>query len=86
MSYHAITIHVINGMSAMQSIVASMLGSTQALHPNSVVTESDVILLGVLPYNKIASEHYTVDQWGYSIKPEALTVYARELLNVPVDL
>ena len=85
-SYHAITVHVVNGMSAMQSIVASMLGSTQALHPNSVVTESDVILLGALPYNKMAREYYTIDQRGYSIKPEALTVYARELLNVPVDL
>lgn len=70
----------------MQSIVASMLGSTQALYPNSVVTSNDVILLGVLPYNKMAREYYTIDQWGYSIKPEALTVYARELLNVPVDL
>ena len=36
--------------------------------------------------NKMAREYYTIDQWGYSIKPEALTVYARELLNVPVDL
>lgn len=85
-SYHAITVHVINGQSVMQSIVASMLGSAQSLHPNSVVTESDVVLLGVLPYNKMAREYYTIDRWGYSIKPEALTVYARELLNVPVDL
>ena len=85
-SYHAITVHVINGQSVMQSIMASMLGSTQALHPNSVVTSDDVILLGALPYNKMAREYYTINQWGYSIKPEALTVYARELLNVPVDL
>lgn len=85
-SYHAITVHVINGQSVMQSIMASMLGSAQALHPNSVVTSDDVILLGVLPYSKIVREYYSIDQWGYSIKPEALTVYARELLNVPVDL
>ncbi len=85
-SYHAITVHVINGQSVMQSIMASMLGSAQSLHPNSAVTQSDIVLLGVLPYNKMAREYYTIDQWGYSIKPEALTVYARELLNVPVDL
>lgn len=85
-SYHAITVHVINGMPAMQTIMASMLASAQALHPNSVVTSNDVILLGALPYNKMAREYYIIDQWGYSIKPEALTVYARELLNVPVDL
>lgn len=85
-SYHAITVHVADGQSVMQSIMASMLGSAQALHPSSVVTSNDVILLGVVPYNKMAREYYTIDQWGYSIKPEALTVYARELLNVPVDL
>ena len=85
-SYHAITVHVINGQSVMQSIMASMLGSAQSLHPNSVVTQSDIVLLGVLPYNKMAREYYIIDQWGYSIKPEALTVYASELLNVPVDL
>ena len=85
-SYHAITVHVINGQSVMQSIMASMLGSAQSLHPNSVVTQSDIVLLGALPYNKMAREYYTIDQRGYSIKPEALTVYARELLNVPVDL
>lgn len=86
LSYHAITVHVIEGQSVMQSIVASMLGSVQSLHPNSVVTTHDVDLLGVLPYNKMAREYYTINEWGYSVMPEALTVYAKELLNVPVGL
>lgn len=85
-SYHAVTVHVLKGETTMEAINKSILSTAQTLYPNSLVTMDEVILVGVLPYSKMAREYYTVDQWGYSSKPEALSVYAKELLNVPVDL
>lgn len=85
-SYHAVTVHVLKGETTMDAINQSILSTAKTLYPNSLVTKDEVILVGVLPYSKMAREYYTIDQWGYSIKPEALSVYAKELLNVPVDL